>query len=200
MEETTAREELAWIRSLMDQNQRFLTGTWRHQFVWGLVGTIGLSGTWLAVRTETVRWIPIVWLICVGSGWTYSLVLSRNRGSGKPRVSSVASRAFSGIWMGLGMTLTLLGTVSMFTGAISAQAMPGIVAVVFGSAYFATGFVGGLRWIQGVGAAWWVGGVSLLFWQHPDALLVLAAMTVMLEIGPALRLRHMRRASMSPSS
>jgi hypothetical protein len=201
MEEATAREELAWIRSLMDQNQRFLRGTWRHQFVWGLVGTVGLVGTWLAVRTQSTGWIPWIWVICVGSGWAYSLPFSRGRRSvGPPRVRSAASRAFGGIWMALGVTLTLLGTVSMFSGAIEPRAMPGIVAVVFGSAYFATGFVGGLRWIQIVGVTWWIGGVGLLFQQGPDALLVLAAMTVALEIGPALRLRGLPSASTPPVS
>ena len=102
--------------------------------------------------------------------------------------------------MSLGVTLTLLGTVSMFTGAITPQAMSGIVAIVFGSAYFATGFVGDLRWIQGVGAAWWVGGVGLLLRPGPDGLLVLALMTVLLEIGPSLRLRQMQRALAPPSS
>ena len=84
--------------------------------------------------------------------------------------------------MGLGVTLTLLGTVSMFSGAIDPRTMSGIVAIVFGAGYFATGFAGGLRWIQGVGVAWWVGGVALLLWQSPDALLALALYSKLIRV------------------
>ena len=76
--------------------------------------------------------------------------------------------------------------------------MSGVVAIVFGAGYFATGFTAGLRWLQGVGAAWWIGGVGLLLWQSPQGLLALAAMTILLEIGPALRLRQLARASAAP--
>ena len=50
MNDTTAHEDLAWIRSLMDQSHRFLGGTWRHQVVWGVVGITGMLGTYAGVR------------------------------------------------------------------------------------------------------------------------------------------------------
>lgn len=193
MTEATAREELAWIRALMDQSQTFLCGTWRHQFLWGLVAMAGLVGSWSAGQTERYALIGWIWLGAGMLGWAGSLRLAR-RDALNPAVRSVAARAFGGIWLGLGVSLTLLGTSTVVLGAIDPRAMSGIVAIVFGAGYFASGFTAGLRWIQLVGVAWWIGGVGLLLWRGSEAMLVLAAMILVLEVGPALRLRLIERA------
>ena len=99
--------------------------------------------------------------------------------------------------MGLGVSLTLLAGTAVLTGAVDPRGLPGVVAIIFGGGYFASGFVSGLRWLTGVGVAWWVGGVVLVFWQEPAALLLLAAMALLLEVGPALALRRMEQAARS---
>lgn len=187
-------DDLAAIRSLMAESQSFLSGTWTYQFVWGLVGATGLTGTWSAARAGHFDWIPWIWIVALTFGWGYSL-WSRLAGSEGGPVSNVASRAFGSIWIALGVTLTLLGAVALSpsTGGgavIDPRLLPGLIALIFGAGYFSSGHLARLRWLQGVAIAWWAGGVALLLWRHPDALLVLAVMTVFLEIGPALLLRR----------
>lgn len=192
MNDTTAHEDLAWIRSLMDQSHRFLGGTWRHQVVWGVVGITGMLGTYTGVRTGRVTLIPWLWVVTIAAGWFYSLVLAREW-EPHAQVRNVAGRAFGGIWMGLGVTLTLIGGVSLFTGALEPRALSGVIALLFGAGYFASGFVASLKWLQAVALGWWTGGVVLLFWGSPEGLLLLAAMTLFLEVGPALRLRQLEQ-------
>ena len=55
MDKDAGREELAAIRSLMAESQGLLTGSWRHQLVWGLLTTFALFGTWVAIRREDCR-------------------------------------------------------------------------------------------------------------------------------------------------
>jgi len=191
MERTQAHEELAWIRSLMSESQSFLSGTWKHQLVWGLIATVGLVATWFAIQTGSYGSIPWGWAVLIAVGWAYSL-LSERSGS-RHEVRNVAGRAFGGLWMGLGGTLTLLGGLSLTTGVIEGALLTGLVPIVFGAGYFASGYLAGLRWLSGVGVAWWAGGVALLFWDSPDAILALAAMTATLEMGPALVLQQIER-------
>lgn len=188
MHESAVHEDLAWIRSLMDESHRFLGGTWRHQVVWGIVGVTGMLGTYASLSTGRFGLIPWLWVVSIGGGWFYSLVVARG-GETSAAVRNAAARAFGGIWIGLGVTLTLLGGLTLFTGALEPSGLSGVIALVFGSGYFASGFVAGLRWMQGVAVGWWIGGVVLLYWPSPSGLLLLAAMIVVLEIGPALRLR-----------
>ena len=193
MEEATAREELAAIRTLMADSQSFLRGTWPHQMVWGCVGTVGLLATWALGQSGRYGLVPWVWVAAVSVGWTYSLFLARDHS--RAPVRNVAGRAFGGIWMALGVTLTLLGTVTVFVGAVDPRGLPGVIAVVFGAGYFASGFLAEMRWLAGVGVAWWAAGVVLLLWQSEAAILALAALTLLLEVGPALVLRSMERSA-----
>lgn len=190
-------DELVAIRSLMEESQSFLSGTWPHQLVWGAIGAAGVTGTWGAAATGHVDWIPWIWIVAVGAGWAFSLG-GVGRGASLGRVRNVASRAFGGVWMALGVTLTLLGAVAVGSAArgtpvVDPQILPGLIALIFGAGYFASGYLAGLRWLQGVALLWWSGGVGLLLWRHHTALLVLAVMTILLEIGPALVLRRSER-------
>lgn len=188
---TTAREELAHIRSLMEDGQRFLCGTWRHQLLWGVLSLAGLAATWLAAGRGWIAVIWWIWPVVLLVGWAGSLRLGSRRQA--PPVRNVAGRAFAGIWVGLGVTLTLLGTLAVWAGALDPRALPGVLALVFGLGYFASGHLSGLGWLTAVGLFWWAGGGVLLFWRGSGALLGLAALVLVLEIGPALALRRLER-------
>lgn len=197
MDNATARADLAWIRAATDQTHQFLCGSWRHQLVWGFVGVFGLVATWSANQLNQPTAIGIIWFVSVAGGWAWSLREGRYAGRGAP-VRSVAARTFGGIWMATGVCITLIAGIAVFSGAVDPRSLSGIIAILFGGGYFASGFVAGLRWLTGVAVAWWVGGVALLFWRSPEAVLALAAMVVLLEIGPALRLRRVEQDSARP--
>lgn len=193
MNDTAVATEITRIRGLMEESQRFLCGTWQHQVLWGGVGAAGLVFTWWSVTVGSTDAVPAAWLSLLVLGWIGSLLLVR-RGARSAAVDNVAGRAFGGIWMGLGVTLTLLATLGVYSGALDPRSLPGVLSVVLGTGYFASGFLTGLRWLTAVGVAWWVGGAVLLFWSEPGALLVMSAMALLLEVGPALALRARERA------
>ncbi len=189
-DQDAGREELAEIRSLMAESQGLLTGSWRHQLVWGLLTAFAVLGIWVANRLE---WLPApVWILVVAIvlGWMYSLLFAQRRDP----VGNVAARAFGGIWLGLGVTLTLIFVVPTLTGAVARESLPGLMAFVFGAGYFSSGFLSGLRWLSAVGFAWWVSGVALLVWRGVDSLLALGVLLVALQVLPALKLRSMERS------
>jgi hypothetical protein len=194
VERATVHEELAAIRSLMADSQSFLYGTWPHQLTWGAVGITGVVATWVALGAEAYGATVWIWGVLVCVGWAFSFALMR-RGPGGAPVRNVASRAYGGIWIALGITLTILGTLTVGVGAVDPLGLPGLIAVVFGAGYFASGWLAGLRWLTAVGVCWWVAGVGLLVWSDPRGLLALAALTLLLEVGPALALRRMERAA-----
>jgi hypothetical protein len=194
VERATVHEELAAIRSLMADSQSFLRGTWPHQLAWGVIGTTGVLATWIALGAGSYSATVWIWGVLVAHVWIFSFAVMR-RGDGGAPVRNVASRAYGGIWIALGVTLTILGTMTAGVGAVDPLGLPGLIAVVFGAGYFASGWLAGLRWLTAVGVVWWVAGVALLIWSDPRGLLVLAALTLLLEVGPALALRRMERTA-----
>lgn len=189
-DEQTIRDDLAAIRTLMTDSQRLVQGTWWYQLVWGLLITLGLVATWFGEQSGRYGLIGAAWVALVVIGWTASFVRGRHEAS-EAKVRNAASRAFSGIWIGLGVALTMVGMVSIPAGAVAPDGLPGVLAILLGAGYFATGFVSGLRGLIVVSIGWWLGGGALLFFQGPSAILGLAVLTVFLEIAPALVLRGM---------
>ncbi|MBW3535907.1 MAG: hypothetical protein KY453_11950 [Gemmatimonadetes bacterium] len=189
MNGAAAGQDLAWIRALMEDSQRLLRGTWRHQAVWGLLSAVGLVATWWAVSGSRLTMAWAVWPLLLVVGWSLSFALARKDGARRP-VRNLASRAFGGVWIGSGVTLTLLGTLGLYSGAVAPSALPGVLSLVLGLGYFASGFVTGLGWLRWIGVAWWLVGSGLMVWRGPGGLLVLAVAALLLEVGPALTLRR----------
>jgi len=191
-----ARNDLEWIRAAVDRGQQRLASTWHHQLLWGCITTVGLILTWTAIQLEARLLLTSVWPTLIVIGWTLSVLsetyLVRLRGA-RPKAGS-GPQASAGIWVGIGVGLTLLGTLGMATGALQPRALPMVVSVLLGSGYFATGHLADLGWLRGVGVAWWVVGSILAFATGTWTLLALAGATVVLEIGPALVLRERQAA------
>lgn len=135
----------------------------------------------------------------LGGSWRHQLVWGLLGASGLTAtwwaVSAGSAVRPGWIWLALGVTLTLIGAASILTGTLAPRSLPGLIALVFGAGYFASGLVAGVRWLAGVGVGWWVAGAGLLQWSSgPGSLLVLAGLTLVLEVGPALALRRLERS------
>jgi len=193
-ESTSAHEELAWIRSLMEESQRTLAGTWRHQALWGVLSAGGLLGTWAllaAGRSTPIGWM---WAALLTVGWAGSLWLGR-RARGRAGVRSSTGRMFGAVWMGAGVTLTLIGGAGIWSPTVPQHILPGVLATVIAAGYFASGFLAGLGWLRGVAAAWWACGLLFLLLPGPWTLAAMAAAVLLLQVGPALALRRQARAA-----
>ncbi len=188
MDPDTARRELADIRSWMEEGRRVMVETWRHQVWWGVVSAVALVATWWAVEQEAWGAAWILWPVALTIGWSGSALLGR---AGPPRARNQATRAFESLWVGTGVTLTVVGTVGLYGGGLAPTAFPGVVAAVFGAAYFTAARIASLPALRWVALAWWVGAAGLLLWPSDASLLVLAALALLLEAGPGLALSRL---------
>lgn len=189
MNTSDVHRELALIRGLMEGSQRLLAETWKHQVAWGLLIAVGLVTTWWGQATGNRTLLVWIWPAVLAVGWLFSLTIGY-RDARRAPVSNAAGRAFAGIWIGAGVSLSLLGLLGPLVGAYTPMALPGVVAVILGLGYFASGVVAGLGWLRGVGLAWWASGTALLIWRDTWALPALAALVLLLQVGPALVLRR----------
>lgn len=183
MDPDVARRDLADIRSWMHEGRRVVVETWRHQVWWGVVSAVALVATWWAVKQAAWAAAWVLWPVVLAFGWAGSAVLGR---AGPPRARNQATRAFEALWVGTGVTLSIVGTLGLYGGGLNPTALPGVVAAVFGGAYFTTARVSGIGWLRGVAVGWWAGAAVLLLRPGDDALLVLAALALLGEAGPGL--------------
>ncbi|HEU0014838.1 MAG TPA: hypothetical protein VFQ45_14220 [Longimicrobium sp.] len=183
--QTQAREDLAAIRRLMEGGQRVVNHAGPHFVVWGLLMSAALVATYVLGRAETVRGITWVWAGAVGLGWVASIALTFN-GVRRAPATSPAGRLLAGLWIGTGVTLTLLGFAAPAGGALAWNGITGVLAAVLGGAFFATGLFAGSRWLQAAGGLWWAGSLYMLLDPGPHGLLVTAALMLALQAIPGL--------------
>lgn len=193
-----AQADLRLIRETVARNRRLVAGTWRHQVWWGGLTAAGLVGTWWAQSIQAWLAIPLLWVALIATGWLGSYLLGRDsaRRSG---VDNPATRAFTGIWIGAGGSLTLLGIVGVQGGGIDPGAFPGVLAALLGSAYLASARAADIPWLGWFAWAWWVGALGLLLAPGPWTYPALAALLVALEVVPGLLLSREEQAAQPPA-
>lgn len=189
MEMADAQREMAAIRRLMEESRNVVHDQGKHFIAWGILMSAALVATYVLVARESFGAVGAAWGVAILLGWIFSLREGR-RDYRRAPVRTVASRLLSAIWVGFGITATLIGLLGIFTGAFPAPMLGGTMAILIGGACFSSGFLDGLHWLRYVGAAWWLGGVAMLVWPGLHSLLVFAGMMLLLQVGPGLLLRH----------
>jgi hypothetical protein len=178
-----AREDLVAIRGIMERTRDVVGYAAPHFVAWGILMAAALVATYLLRGQAGEGWSSWLWVVAVGLGWALSWVLAM-RGRRRAQVRSQAGRMLGGLWLGTGVTMTLLGFAGPAGGAVSSSAVAGMLAAVLGAAYFATGVLAGRGWLMVVGAGWWAGSLVMLLWPGPHALLLMAAFMVALQAVP----------------
>ena len=190
-------DDLAVVRQLMEERAAGVHESGTHYVLWGLVIAAGLVLTYGALgRAEPA--IPWIWGTCLAVGWIAAWWLGARDAAEAPVVSLV-SRTRTGIWVGCGVGMSILGLLGYYTGAVRPGGLPGVIAVVMGVGYFASSFAYRSRAMRVLGGAWWLSAVGLFLWPGPHALLVLAGLLVAFQVVPGVvfyrRARALRAAS-----
>lgn len=79
----------------------------------------------------------------------------------------------------------------LYGGGLAPTAFPGVVAAIFGGAYFTVARIASLPALRWVALAWWIGAAGLLLRPSDASLLVLSAMALLLEAGPGVVLSRL---------
>lgn len=180
--------DISTIRALMEQSGGAIRDNGTHHIIWGALVAAAMLATYAYVRGAFPVQLGWIWAAAIGSGWALSLVVGIREERAAP-VRNPASRALSRVWIGIGITLSLLGLLGASRGLIEGAAIPAIGAAAFGLGYFATGSGAGLRWLTWLAVAWWAGSAYLLLDPTPRSMLVFTAMVLVLEVGTGIALR-----------
>lgn len=189
-----ARRDLEMVRRLMAEARGAETAHGPHLVLWGVLMGSALLLTWAAASGLAVPHPGWTWVVALVIGWTGSIALGMRGERGRGR-TTMGGRILAGIWIGAGVTLTLIGLAGLFAEAVPSQLLPGLTSIVLGSAFWATSWVTGRaseRWLAG---AWWAGGTAMLIWsQGPWTLLFQAVLVLLFEVVPGVVLLRAARS------
>lgn len=194
MNEHPEARDLEAIRRLMETAQAGVPGAWPYFVIWGTVTTLALLVTYVALRGAPIS-IGWTWGVALAAGWLASLGVGR-RQTERATVGNLLHRVVAGIWIGTAVAVTLLVTLGMLAHAVAASALPGLVSILLGSAWFASSFAYRDVRLRVMAVGWWVGGGAMLAWRGPWTLLLMAGLVVAFDLIPGLWLY--RRSANQP--
>lgn len=184
------REELSFIRSVIEDGRRAVVVDATPFLVWGGLAVVGVALEYLLPRSFDAVW---TWMVLIGLGWVYSLLAWRRR---RARALTLADRALAAVWVGCWMAMTLVGFVGYFSGHLRGGGITASLAIIMGAGYFATGTLvahGSVRWL---GIGWWLVGTAIYLWRSPYTLALFAVMMVLLQIVPGFLLQRRWRSEL----
>lgn len=192
MDDRPDERDLATIRRLMEDSQQGVPETGKHFIIWGVVIALAAVLTYASLRGAAVP-IAVVWAASLVVGWVLSLWAGWREEASAP-VQTLLGRVVAGIWIGCGVSATLVAVLGYYAGALPPAALSGTIGLVIAAGCFASSFAYRSAWMRVLAAGWWLGAAGMLLWPGPTSLLVMAGLLVLLQIVPGVLLYQRARA------
>ena len=187
MEEHHAREDLRFIREMLEETRRTVADNGMHYINWSIMPALGIIGTYVVLITGIpsiyVLWI---WGLAVGLGWVFSYLIGRRQTSDKR--PSFADRVLVSVWVAAGIAMMIIAFGGMISGAFSPQVIPALMAVIMGVPFLTAGLLYDLNWFRLISVGWWIAGIAFFFWDSVHTLAALGVLLVLLQAAPGIYL------------
>ncbi len=184
-ENTTAQDDIALIKRVMEDSRRIFVEDGKMMMLWGTLVVIGLMAQYAALTTAFPLSDFWIWTVCIGTGWVVTLCYSRTR-EARSCVQTFAGKMLSTTWMACGMAMTMIGFIAVPSGVIQDNAISGIFALIMGIGSYISGNIFQTPWVRVLAAVWWAGAVIIFIKPGLYTILLFAAMMVFFEIIPGM--------------
>ena len=190
----TATDDLAFIRQIMERSRRVTVLGGHYFIVWGLLVALGLATNWLLIEQRLITRVNsgLLWAFVILIGYAYTFWAQRD----DRKVEGAESRdgyLIGMVWLAFGAGALAILTGSLILGALPGRTLPGIYAVLTGTAFFLHGTMAGIGWLRNVGILWWLAALPLFTASGPDTMLVYAGLLLVLQVVPGIILAIERK-------
>ena len=134
MKETEAKNELEFIKNVMEDSRKIIVDDGMNFIFWGIIAAIGLIATYILVIEKSWDYIKWVWVVLIAIGWIYSITMSLKKEK-KRRVKTFAGKILSVTWFSCGLTMTIIGIGGSFSGAIHGVYISPTISIVTGDSF-----------------------------------------------------------------
>lgn len=189
MHTESAREDLAYLRQLIEDTRQATYVSGQYFIVWGVAVGLGLVATWLGLRGELPISIFLAWIICMAAGGLGTFLLVRAE-CNLP-VQTHASRVIGKVWMTMGISMMVLFFAGAATGRIDGHLMLPLSCLLIAGPFYVTGLLARLYWMQFLAFAWWLGAAVMLLWPGMYNLLLMGLLLFALYVVPGIILVRM---------
>ncbi len=191
-----AKEQLAFIKSIMDDSQKVLADNGTAFIVWGVLILLAGFSSYLLEQLQLSHFLGWLYLLIVGLGWIYNAIYDRKADKctiGNP----ITIKIISSIWVAVLLSMTILGFVGGYSDTINMEHMSAVMFTVLGIAYYLQGVITGKPWVRNLAFGWWGGSIVLFFITGIWAGLLFVLMMIGLQIIPGFIFKRQWKAHFS---
>ncbi len=187
-----AQEQLEFIKKVMEETRRDITGDGVDFLRWGILSTIGVFLTYFYVL---FRWpdfhIWIIWVVVIGLGWIFSIrSYLKTR---KARATSYTGKLVGRIIGGYGVASTILGFLWTNVWSIWSNYIVAVISAILGAAYYGTSLIFGSRWMAIFAVGWWCGSIIMFAFPVMHTLLLFGVMMICFQVIPGYTIYRANR-------
>lgn len=186
MDTKQAESELTLIKQMMEDSRRVVADNGRHYIFWGVVVTAALTANYImALQKVAMNIQGMMWFITMVCASVVDGVVER-RQLKRIKVRTFAGKLLGSLWTASGLSMFMLGFVGTITGAYNPIYICSLISVVLGVAYFTSGAIQQIKWLQWLSAGWWAGAVFTFVYPSVHTLLIFAIMMVCFQVVPGI--------------
>jgi len=181
-----AEQELTVIRTIMEDSRKAVQDTGKHYIFWGILVSAALITNYILLNTASQgQYIGLMWFVLMVGGAIIDVIWGI-RDEKKRRVHTFAGKILASLWIASGISMFMIGFLGPITGAYNSIFICPIISIVLGVAYFTSGAIQQIKWLQLISTFWWIGAIIMFVLPGRHVLLVFAFMLLTLEVLPGL--------------
>jgi hypothetical protein len=193
MKEQEAKEQISYIKRVIDDSMSILSENGLYYVLWGALTLAGACATLALLETGTESGIVFIWVAVCVLGFSLSFALSRRARVG--RIATPARRAYASIWVAIGVFGLLFGICAGITGKIPLEVGLALCSGLLGISYFVSSVMSGNKWMRAFAFGWWAGSVIQFLLAPRPGLALMCFMILAFELIPGIVLYRHRRAA-----
>jgi hypothetical protein len=186
MNEIDAKNEIAFIKKVIEDSKRTVGGENLSSVIWGILVVIGMILTYLHVVLNSAIHPGLIWAVLMGMGWIYTIIVMIKHKK-RHAVKTFGGKMLSSVWIACGIALSCIGFYATATGAIKSWAIIPFACLIIGIGYYVTSDIVASRITKLFAVIWWIGGLLMMTWPGLYMFLLFSVMMVALQITPGIK-------------
>lgn len=166
MEHAQFQEDLEYVKSMIENNRRQLLDNGINYLTTTVFVALGVIVSYiLGINGKESLlpyiWIPLIFLLIVVNYYLQLKVYKKTKTK-----KTFIGKIFTAVWLACGIPILLITVLHFITGLISLQAMFIAISAILGIAYYLTGIINDLKFMQYLAFGWWAGTLLSLIWAY----------------------------------
>ena len=194
MNNLQAKEEIRFIKEMIEKTKRDTAESWIFFFIWGVVIILAIIGNYVLVFIEKTSWIWLNWIVFMGIGVMYAMFYGI-RMQKLQGIKTYAQTAVGYLCFACGMAFLLVGFIFPILNVYSYGVITLLISVIAGILVFVIGGIYEWSLLKWCGIIWWLGalGMILVHWHYRALLFIPLIIVGYLVPGFVLRSEYRKR-------